>query len=89
MSFGFNRALCFRLNVIEWIVTALISAFGAIFGTYISGALIYKSSFGMTYQANFTWLFITLFIILVVVTSIGLFFSKQSLQSSVKQLMTD
>ena len=87
MSFGFTRATCFKLNIIEWLVTASITAIGAILGTYFSGVLIYQSQFSLNYQPDFIWLFITLAIILSVVTGLGIYASRHSLQSSVKQLM--
>jgi predicted lysophospholipase L1 biosynthesis ABC-type transport system permease subunit len=89
MSFGFSRATCFRLNIIEWLITAVISAGGAIVGTYLAGLLIYQSQFSLPYKPDFIWLFITLFIILASVTSLGILASKRSLQGSVRQLMAE
>jgi len=89
MSFGFSSTTCFRLNVIEWIVTAIITATGAIVGTYIAGLLIYQSQFSLTYQPDFIWLAITLSIILFMVIALGLYASRKSLRSSVRQLMFD
>jgi predicted lysophospholipase L1 biosynthesis ABC-type transport system permease subunit len=89
MSFGFSHRTCFQLNIIEWIITALIAAGGAILGTYLAGLLIYQSQFSLPYQPDFIWLFITLFIILASVTSLGIFASKKSLHSSVRQLMAE
>lgn len=89
MSFGFTKRTCFHLNIIEWFVTAGISAIGAILGTYIAGLLIYKSQFSLNYQPNFYWLSFTLFLILCAVTSLGIYASKNSLRSSVHTLMSD
>ncbi len=89
MSFGFTQVTCLKLNVIEWLVTASITAIGAILGTYFSGMLIYQSQFSLKYQPDFIWLSITLAIILSVVTGLGIYASRHSLQSSVKQLMSD
>ncbi|WP_235839615.1 ABC transporter permease [Cognaticolwellia mytili] len=89
MSFGFTRKTCLKLNIIEWLVTANVTAIGAILGTYFAGVLIYQSQFSLTYQPDFIWLFATLAIILSVVTSLGIYASRHSLQSSVKQLMSD
>ena len=89
MSFGFSKRTCFQLNIIEWLITALIAATGSIVGTYLAGLLIYQSQFSLTYQPDFIWLLGTLFIILASVTSLGIFANKHSLNSSVKQLMTD
>lgn len=89
MSFGFTRATCLKLNIIEWLVTASITAIGAILGTYFSGVLIYQSQFSLNYQPDFIWLGTTLVIILSLVTGLGIYASRHSLQSSVKQLMAD
>lgn len=89
MSFGFLKSTCLQLNVIEWIITALIIAVGAIFGTYITGMLIYQSQFSLSYQPNLFLLFITLSTILSSVTLLGVYASRHSLKSSVKQLMAD
>lgn len=89
LSFGFLKKTCLQLNIIEWLITALIIATGAIAGTYITGMLIYESQFSLIYQPNLFILFITLAIILSTVTLLGVYASRHSLKSSVKQLMTD
>lgn len=89
MSFGFLKKTCWQLNVIEWLITALIIAIGAIFGTYITGMLIYQSQFSLVYQPNLAVLCFTLVIILSSVTLLGVYASRHSLKSSVKQLMAD
>ncbi|MEW6999312.1 ABC transporter permease [Colwelliaceae bacterium BS250] len=89
MSFGFSKSTCLRLNVIEWLVTALITAVGAIVGTYIAGLLIYQSQFSLPYKPDFVWLLMTLSVILFVVTSLGIYASRKSLRSSVRQLMSE
>lgn len=89
MSFGFSKSTCLRLNVIEWLVTALITAIGAIVGTYIAGLLIYQSQFSLTYKPDVIWLLMTLSAILFVVTSLGIYASRKSLRSSVRQLMSE
>jgi len=89
MSFGFLKNTCLQLNIIEWLITALIIATGAIAGTYITGMLIYQSQFSLSYQPNFGVLFMTLSIILSTVTLLGIYASRHSLKSSVKQLMAD
>lgn len=87
MSFGFSRATCLKLNIIEWSVTALITAVGAIAGTYFSGALIYQSQFSLTYRPDFIWLAITLIGILAIITSLGVYASRASLRSSIRELL--
>lgn len=89
MSFGFLKGTCLQLNIIEWLITALIIATGAIAGTYITGILIYQSQFSLPYQPNLFVLMITLAIILSTVTLLGVYASRHSLKSSVKQLMAD
>ncbi|MFT5900656.1 MAG: putative ABC transport system permease protein [Glaciecola sp.] len=89
MSFGFLKKTCLQLNIIEWLITALIIASGAISGTYITGMLIYQSQFSLSYQPNIFILLMTLAIILSTVTLLGIYASRHSLKSSVKQLMAD
>ncbi len=89
MSFGFLKKTCLQLNIIEWLITALIIATGAIAGTYFTGMLIYQSQFSLSYQPDFLILFMTLTIILSTVTLLGIYASRHSLKSSVKQLMAD
>jgi len=89
MSFGFVKKTCLQLNIIEWLITAIIIAMGAIAGTYITGMLIYQSQFSLSYQPNLSILFITLAIILSTVTLLGVYASRHSLKSSVKELMAD
>jgi predicted lysophospholipase L1 biosynthesis ABC-type transport system permease subunit len=89
MSFGFLKRTCLQLNIIEWLITALIIATGAIAGTYITGMLIYQSQFSLSYEPNLFVLLITLLIILSTVTLLGIYASRHSLKSSVKQLMAD
>ncbi|PKI16411.1 ABC transporter permease [Colwellia sp. 12G3] len=89
MSFGFSRTTCFKLNVIEWLVTASIAGIGAIVGTYIAGLLIYQSQFSLTYKPDFIWLVFTLFTLLFLVTALGVYASRNNLRSSIRQLMSD
>jgi len=89
ISFGFTKTVCLKLNVIEWLVTASISAVGAIVGTYIAGLLIYQSQFSLVYKPDFVWLFMTLLLILFLVTSLGVYASRKNLHSSVRQLMSE
>jgi putative ABC transport system permease protein len=89
MSFGFLKSTCLQLNIIEWVITALIIAIGAIAGTYLTGMLIYQSQFSLSYQPNLLILLMTMTIILSAVTLLGIYASRHSLKSSVKQLMAD
>jgi predicted lysophospholipase L1 biosynthesis ABC-type transport system permease subunit len=89
MSFGFLKKTCWQLNIIEWLITALIITIGAIAGTYLTGMLIYQSQFSLTYQPNLFILVMTLAIILSTVTLLGVYASRHHLKSSVRQLMAD
>jgi putative ABC transport system permease protein len=89
MSFGFSKSTCLHLNLIEWLITALIIAAGAIVGTYITGMLIYQSQFSLSYQPNILILLGSLTFILTAVTALGVYASRHSLKSSVKQLMAE
>ena len=89
MSFGFSRSTCLRLNILEWLSTAGITAIGAVAGTYIAGLLIYQSQFSLTYHPNFLWLLVTISIILSLVTSLGVYASKNSLKSSIRSLLAE
>ena len=88
MSFGFSRETCLKLNIIEWIVTATITAIGAIVGTYLAGLLIYQAQFSLTYKPDLIWLASTLIIILSLITSLGVYASRNSLQSTIRELLT-
>ncbi|WP_420480309.1 ABC transporter permease [Lacimicrobium alkaliphilum] len=89
MSFGFSRSTCLKLNAIEWLVTGAIAASGAIAGTWAAGLLIYQSQFSMPYHPDFIWLLGTLSVILLVVASVGIAASKNSLSGSIRQLMAE
>lgn len=89
MSFGFTRSTCLKLNVIEWLVTASIMAFGALLGTYIAGILIYQSQFSLPYHPDFIWMTSTLMVMLSLITLLGVLASKKSLRSSVRLLMAE
>ncbi|MFC3646523.1 FtsX-like permease family protein [Planctobacterium marinum] len=89
LSFGFSRKTCLQLTFLEWLITGIIAASGAIFGTWLAGWLIYQSQFSMTWQPDFLWLGLTLLIITGSVVVVGLLASKHSLSSSVRELMTD
>lgn len=89
MSFGFDRQTCLKLNMLEWAVTGFLAAFGAIVGTYIAGLLIYQSQFSLTYQPNWWWMCSTLAIILGFVMALGMASSKQSLNTSIRNLLAE
>lgn len=89
LSFGFNKETCLKLNLIEWIFTGFIAAMGAIAGTYIAGVLIYQSQFSLQYQPDFLWLIGTMGIILTIVTLLGVYASRKSLSSSIRQLLSE
>ena len=89
LSFGFSKQTCLKLNVIEWLVTGSIAASGAMLGTWIAGLLIYQSQFSLPYKPDFLWLLATLAVILSMVTLLGVVVSKNSLTSSIRDLMAE
>lgn len=89
LSFGFTKKTTLKLNLIEWIATGMIAASGAIISTYLAGVLIYQSQFSLTYRPDFVWLLMTISVILLTVISIGVWASKRSLTSSVRELLAE
>lgn len=89
MSFGLTKRTCLNINIMEWSVTGVIAAVGAILGTWLAGVLIYQSQFSLTYQPDFVWLSATLFIIMLVVVGIGHMVSRNSLSSSIRELLAE
>lgn len=87
LSMGLDKKHCLKLTLFEWVTTALIAAFGAMIGTWLAGVLIYQSQFSLTYTPDFAWLTVTLFIVVLAITGIGLAFSRKSLKSSVVELI--
>ncbi|MFT5163454.1 MAG: putative ABC transport system permease protein [Alteromonadaceae bacterium] len=87
LSFGQSKAACLRLAWYEWLITASIAATGAIAGTWLAGVLIYQSQFSMAYKPDPLWLIGTLIIMISVVCSAGLLFSRASLKTSVVSLL--
>jgi len=88
MSMGLKRTECLRLNLYDWGLTALIAATGAIAGTWISGELMYQAQFGLTYDPDVMWLAATVAIMVGLVCLVGLVACRQSLKSSVRDLLT-
>ncbi|GEA12572.1 FtsX-like permease family protein [Alteromonas sp. KUL49] len=89
LSFGFDRKLCLKLNIIEWLVTGGIAALGAIVSTYIAGVLIYQSQFSLVYRPDILWLLGTLLLIMTFVGTLGVYGSKKSLSQSLRHLLAD
>ncbi|WP_417451894.1 ABC transporter permease [Kordiimonas sp.] len=88
MSMGLRQADCLRLNFYDWGLTACIAATGAICGAWISGALMYQTQFGLTYAPNVPWLIGTLVVMIGLVCLVGFIACRQSLKSSVRDLLT-
>jgi len=65
----------------------MIAAVGAIAGTWIAGQLIYSSQFGLVYAPDFALVAITLGLTCIVVCAVGLFFCRDTLKASVRELM--
>ncbi|WP_440055072.1 ABC transporter permease [Pseudoalteromonas sp. T1lg65] len=89
MSFGLTRNTCLKLNMIEWVVTGLVAASGAIAATYLAGVLIYQAQFSLPYQPDLTWLFGTLFIVVTTITSLGIAASNKTLSNSIRTLLQE
>ena len=89
MSFGLTANTCLALNVIEWLVTASIAAFGAIGGTWLAGQLIYEAQFSMSYRPDVVWLSSTLALMTIAVVSYGLYCSHSSLKADIRELLAE
>ncbi|WP_100656895.1 ABC transporter permease [Alteromonas flava] len=89
LSFGLSKKTCWYMNGVEWLVTAVIAAGGAIFGTWVAGVMIYQSQFSLPYHPDITWLALTLSVILIIVMCVGGIASRNSLRSSVRELMAE
>ncbi|MDM7860414.1 permease [Alteromonas sp. ASW11-36] len=89
MSFGLPKRTCLHINLIEWALTGGIAASGAMFGTWLAGVLIYQSQFSLPYAPDFIWLAGTLLVIMVIVIAIGHLASRNSLSSSVRELLAE
>lgn len=89
LSMGLSKWGCLKLSLYEWFITALIAALGAIYGTWVAGVLIYNSQFSLTYQPDVIWMMVTLAVTSVVVCGVGLFYCRESLKTSVTQLMAE
>ncbi len=89
LSFGFTKLTALRLSFIEWVTTGLIAAAGATVSTYLAGLMIYQSQFSLTYQPNTAWLLSVVAVILSLVVATGIWASKNSLSSSIRELLAE
>ena len=89
MSFGLPKRTCLHINLIEWAITGGIAASGAMFGTWLAGVLIYQSQFSLPYSPDFIWLGGTLLVIMAIVILIGHLASRNSLSSSIRELLAE
>ena len=89
MSFGLPKRTCLHINLIEWAITVGIAASGAMFGTWLAGVLIYQSQFSLPYSPDFIWLGGTLLVIMAIVILIGHLASRNSLSSSLRELLAE
>lgn len=89
MSFGFTKASCSFIYLIEWSITGAVSALAAIGGTWIAGNLIYQSQFGLVYQPDILWVLSLLLMIIVSVVLTGALLSRAGLAGSVRTLMSE
>lgn len=89
MSMGLGTKDCLKLNLYDWLVTALIASVGAVAGTWIAGLLIYESQFALTYAPDPLWLTGSILLTCLLVCSVGLAYCRHSLRASVKDLLAD
>ena len=87
LSFGLRQQDCLKITLIEWLVTAIIASLGAIGGTWLAGELIYQSQFSLSYQPDYGWVIVTLFLVSIVIMLLGLIVSKRSLNTSITNLI--
>lgn len=87
MSMGLKDGDCLWLNFHDWVVTALISAVGAIAGTWAAGLMIYEAQFGMTYRPDLLWVAGTIVLMVTIVCLVGYLACRQSLKASVRDLL--
>ncbi len=88
MSMGVSKADCLKLSFYDWSVTALIAAMGAIAGTWSAGLLIYRSQFNLTYSPDLFWVAGMVVAMVASVCLVGFIACRQSLNVSVRELMT-
>jgi putative ABC transport system permease protein len=88
MSMGVSKADCLKLSFYDWSVTALIAAMGAIAGTWSAGLLIYRSQFNLTYSPDLVWVAGMVVAMVASVCLVGFIACRQSLNVSVRGLMT-
>lgn len=89
LSFGLSTSECIRLVAWEWIITGVIASISAIIGTVLIGHLMYQSQFSMHYQVDWPWLGFITGITVMASVSLGLLFSRGSLQVSIRQLLDE
>ncbi|WP_430429440.1 ABC transporter permease [Parasphingorhabdus sp.] len=89
MSMGVTKKACVKLALYDWLTVSLIAAIGAIAGTWLAGFLIYQSQFSMIYEPDPIWLVSTMLAIGVTVCGIGVIYSRNSLSTSINNLLHD
>ena len=86
-SLGLSDARCLQLALLEWLITALIAATGAIAGTALAGQLIYQSQFQLNYRPDALWILGVLSVACILVCSLGAWFSRESLRTPIRRLL--
>ncbi len=87
LSFGYSKADCVRLSLYEWLVTGIIAAIGAVFGTLVIGNMMYQSQFAMPYRPDILWLGLSCLSALVLTTAIGAWSNRAGLNIPARQLL--
>lgn len=89
MSMGLRASDCQRLNLIEWLVTALIASAGSVVGTWVAGVLIYEAQFKLSYDPSAAWLTVVVIAMVAGVCLIGFVVGRQNLKVSVRDLLAN
>ncbi len=89
LSFGLSRRHCLYVIGFEWLITALIASFGALFGTLLAGELLYQEQFGMDYKPQWLWLILTTLSATGGIAALGIWLCRGSLKVSVTDLLNE
>ena len=87
MSMGLSDRDCLTLNFLDWGVTALIAASGAVAGTWVAGSLIYQAQFNLSYDPDLLWVAGMVTAMVAAVCLVGYLACRQSLRVSVRDLL--
>ncbi|GHF24193.1 sugar ABC transporter permease [Kordiimonas sediminis] len=89
LSMGLTREDCLKVTAYEWLLTALVSAGGAVFGTWIMGTLIYSDQLSMTYDPDLRLYSVVIIAFSVCLLVTGLWISRRSMEISVREQLRE